>query len=208
MTVVQKSYSLKLSSTDAVSDKGTFSGTALIYGEADSVGDRIREGCFAKSISDASGRFPCLWNHSAAEVLGTITVEADQRSLAVKGHLLTAEIPKAREIHALLKARAIKGLSVGFLPIRAAPVEGAGTEFIEGRLLEISLCALPAYASAAVHEVRSLTDLVRSLDERHDREALLLLRKSIDEILGAESPDLTPALVEALGNLDLNRWRR
>jgi HK97 family phage prohead protease len=208
-TVVQKAYTLKLAAADIdTSNRGTFTGTALVYGEKDSFGDSIRENAFSKSISDAGGRFPLLWTHDAREVLGTINVDGDGRTLAVTGSMLTDVVPKAREIHGLLKARAIKGLSVGFLPLRAAPIDGGGTEFVEGRLLEISLCAVPAYQSAMVNEVRSLEQLVQSLDARHDREALLAVRRSIDAILGDPPPDRTRELVSAFGTFDARRWKR
>lgn len=209
MAIVHKGFTLKLMSAEASADRGTFAGTALVYGEKDAGGDVIREGCFSKSISDAHGRFPCLWTHDPREVLGTITVEADARSLSVSGSLLTDVIPKAREVYGLLKAKALKGLSVGFSVLRAAPIENGGVEYIEGRLLEVSLCAIPAYQSAQVNEVRAIADLAKALDPQHDREALVALRDSITAMLeGTARRDVAAELAGALTGFDPGKWRR
>ena len=204
MNIVQKSFALKLASESPGSD-GHFSGVALVYGERDSLGDTIRPGCFEKSIRDNAGSFPCLWSHSTTDVLGSVSVESDTRSLQVRGHLLIDDVPKAREAHALLKARSIRGLSVGFVVLRAAPREDGGTDFTEGRLLEVSLTAVPAYESARVTQVR---DLVTALSNRGDRSGLLALRKSIDELIrdGGDHTDDDPReLLEAFELLA--RWR-
>lgn len=126
------------------------------YGVPDERGEVIREGCFRKSIKDSGGTFPCLWTHDPLSVLGTIKVESDTRTLAVTGALLLDVVPKAKEVHGLLKARAVRGLSVGFLPLRVEPRKDGGVDYVEGRLVEVSLCATPAYVGAQVSEVRSL----------------------------------------------------
>lgn len=155
MSVITKSYTLKVASAE---DAGTFIGTAVPYNVADSIDDVMRAGCFRKSIVDAEGLFPCLWTHDPLSVLGTVKVESDNsHNLAVSGALLLDAVPKAREIHELMKARAIRGLSIGFVPLRAVPRPNGGREVVEARLLEVSLCAAPAYVGAQVTEVRSLT---------------------------------------------------
>ncbi len=203
--IVQKSYSLKLAAMGP--QEGHFSGVALVYGDKDAFGDTIRPGAFTKSITEAGAKFPLLWVHDSREVLGGIRVESDGRSLNVTGGLLLDAIPKAKEVHALLKAGAIRGLSVGFLPLRATPNEG-GTEFIEGRLLEISLCPTPAFSSAMVNEVKSITDLAAALDPRRDRAALKALRDSISAMLGQEPEEDRSELLDAFQGFDVSKWRR
>ena len=196
--IVQKSYALKLASVDQA--PGEFLGTALVYNERDSLGDSIR---------DSGGSLPCLWSHDPREVLGTIHVEADARSLSVRGTLLVDDVPRAKEVYALLRAKSVKGLSVGFLPIRAVQrQDGSGTEFVEGRLIEISLTSVPAYQSATITEVRNLEHLARSLDAGHHREALKALHCAIGEMLGKSGPGEISSgdLLDALGKFDPGKW--
>jgi hypothetical protein len=208
--IIQKSYGLKLAALDPQGQAGRFTGTAVVYGDRDSYGDKIRQGAFSKSIADAGGKLPLLWVHQASEVLGSIRIEQDAKSLNVSGALLTDDIPRAREVHALLKAGAVKGLSVGFMTIRAAPLEDGGTEFIEGRLLEISLCPTPAFASAQVNQVKAIGDLAAALDPTRDRDALMSLRDSINMMLDGShgQPDHGAALAAALATFDASKWRQ
>jgi HK97 family phage prohead protease len=207
MSVVRKGFPFKLASAESIADRGQFSGCALIYGEPDSLGDSIRKGCFARSIADAHGKFPCLWSHNPSEVLGTVTVEADTHQLSVTGVLLTDLIQRAREVHGLLKAKAVKGLSVGFAPVRVVPAEqSSGVEFIEGRLLEVSLTAVPAYASAEVHEVRAIADLAKRLDPERDRELLLELRSAIDGMLGGPERQEAEELARIINGIKIPSW--
>ena len=61
----------------------------------------------------------------------------------------------ADETCALAKAGVLRGVSIGFNPIRSSPIRGGGVQYIEWELLEISLVSVPANAGAVVVE-RSL----------------------------------------------------
>jgi len=199
MSIVTKSFALKLSSESA---EGVFSGVACPFNVPDSRGDVISANCFKKSLAE-SATFPLLWAHSQFDCIGHVTAESDLRAMRVTGRLLIDDIPRARETFALLRSGSLKGISIGFISLRATPIDGGGTRFDEGRLAEVSLVACPAFEGAAVDQVRSLDTLVRGLDA----EALRALRRAVDAMLGREPEEDPDAIAEALESLNLGKWR-
>jgi uncharacterized protein len=175
-------------------------GVAAPYNEKDLGGDILRPGLFAKSLAESGDKLPLLWSHDVRAVLGVVTASTNDRALTVDGELLTEHVEKSREVYQLLKVGAIRGLSVGFLPQRKAPLSGGGTEYLEARLCEVSLCSIPSYAQAQVVEVRHLAGL--------DRDGLLALKSAIDARLVPETPAPDPVkeLLEALQTFDTGRW--
>ncbi len=161
--IVRKAFALKQCALDDEM-RGSFSGTALVYGDKDLYGDTIKRGAFAKSLREHGDELPLLWSHDTAEPLGSIRVVSDGASLEVRGQLLADTVRRAGEVYELMKARVVKGLSVAFKPLRYDPQPDGGVLFSEGRLMEISLCSIPAFDSAQVATVKSIT-LVNFEDE-------------------------------------------
>ena len=121
-----------------------FAGYAAIFGRVDRGGDVIRAGAFARSLS--KGTVPLLWQHDAARPIGRIEyLKEDRRGLRVIGRLVD------RRAAALLKARAVSGLSFGYR-VRDAKGEGP-RELIDLDLVEVSLVTLPMQPKARVHKV-------------------------------------------------------
>ena len=121
-----------------------FAGYAAIFGRVDRGGDVIRAGAFARSLS--KGTVPLLWQHDAARPIGRIEyLKEDRRGLRVIGRLVD------RRAAALLKARAVSGLSFGYR-VREAKGEGP-RELIDLDLVEVSLVTLPMQPKARVHKV-------------------------------------------------------
>ena len=121
-----------------------FAGYAAIFGRVDRGGDVIRAGAFARSLS--KGTVPLLWQHDAARPIGRIEyLKEDRRGLRVIGRLVD------RRAAALLKARAVSGLSFGY---RVRDAKGDGPrELIDLDLVEVSLVTLPMQPKARVHKV-------------------------------------------------------
>jgi HK97 family phage prohead protease len=121
-----------------------FAGYAAIFGRVDRGGDVIRAGAFARSLK--RGTVPLLWQHDAARPIGRIEyLREDRRGLRVIGRLVD------RRAAALLKERAVSGLSFGY---RVREAEGeAPRELIDLDLVEVSLVTLPMQPRARVHAV-------------------------------------------------------
>ena len=101
---------LELKAALTVSEAGDVIGLAWPHNAGpDQTMDTIAPGAFGT----VAGPLPMLWQHDPAQVIGTWTeVRETPEGLAVKGRLLP-EVAKAREAHALVKASAVTGLSIG-----------------------------------------------------------------------------------------------
>jgi HK97 family phage prohead protease len=161
----------------ALSDDGTFSGYGAVFGNVDFWGDIVAPGAFTKSLEAAKskGRMPALlWQHNPDSPVGVWEeMREDAKGLYVEGRLLTSDVPKAREAHALLKAGALSGMSIGFLPQVWEWDEKKDVRTLkEIDLWEVSLVTFPANDEARVADVKAVESIETVKDlERYLREA-------------------------------------
>lgn len=140
-----------------VSDEGTFTGYGSIFGNVDSVGDVVEQGAFAKSLTrhakDKSAP-ALLWQHNPDEPIGVWDgLEEDSKGLKGRGRFVL-ETARGREAYALLKAGALRGLSIGYRVIKGEP-DGNTYRLKELDVVEISLVTFPANRKATVTGVKS-----------------------------------------------------
>ena len=104
--------------TKAVSDAGEFEGYASVFNNEDQGGDVVRPGAFAKAISGGVKKIKMLLQHDRTMPIGVWDeMVENQKGLKVKGRLIL-ETVAGRETHALLKAGALDGMSIGFRNIQ------------------------------------------------------------------------------------------
>lgn len=144
----------------AAGEDGRFSGYGSVFGVVDSWGDRVTPGAFATSLADwhKKGRMPkLLWQHDPAQPVGVWeTIVEDGRGLKMQGRLLIDDVPKAREVHALLKAGAVDGLSIGYqIKERTWNEDQRVHELSAVELLETSIVTFPANDAAVVDTVKT-----------------------------------------------------
>lgn len=144
----------------AVADDGLFEGYGSVFGgEPDSYGEVVAPGAFTESLADLKAKsrtVPVLWQHRSAEPIGVYDALAeDDHGLKVDGRLLIADVAKAREAHALMKAGAVTGLSIGYWVRQASYDEKTGVRtLIKLDLVEVSLVTFPAKDDARVEAVK------------------------------------------------------
>jgi HK97 family phage major capsid protein/HK97 family phage prohead protease len=141
---------LEIKAALSVDDTGTITGIAWPFRSPDSVGDVIEKG--AMSFPDA---LPMLFAHDQAQPIGVwdeITETPD--GLTVKGRLLIDDVPKAREVYALVRARALSGLSIGFRTKAATP-RNRGRKITALDLREISLVTVPSHPGAQITSIKA-----------------------------------------------------
>lgn len=161
----------------AIGVDGTFSGYGAVFGNVDSYGDVIAPGAFAKSLaaSAVKGRMPALlWQHDSDHPIGVWDVlQEDAKGLYVEGRLLVNDVPKAKEAHALLKAGALSGMSIGFMPVVSEWDDKQELRTLkEVDLWEVSLVTFPANDDARVSDVKSIDEIKDERDlEQFLREA-------------------------------------
>lgn len=143
----------------AVDDDGFFSGYGSIFGNVDSYREVVKRGAFAKSLDEWQARSrlpPVLWNHNHNEPIGVYTkMEEDESGLYVEGKLLVNDVQRAREIHALMKAGAIDGMSIGYDVKRAEKAEKGVVNLLELKLYEVSIVTFPANSESRVDAVKA-----------------------------------------------------
>jgi uncharacterized protein len=160
----------------AIAEDGSFSGYGAVFGNVDSWGDIIAPGAFAKSLAAhaAKGRMPALlWQHDSDHPIGVwVSMREDAKGLYVEGKLLIADVAKAQEAHALLKAGAISGMSIGFVSTVTEWDDNKDIRTLkEIDLWEVSLVTFPANDEARVVDVKGVENLSTARElERYLRE--------------------------------------
>lgn len=147
----------------ALSDDGMIEGYGSVFGVRDSYSDIVAAGAFKASLAahKAAGTMPALlWQHRSDEPIGVWTsMVEDQKGLAVVGQL-AMDTTRGREAHALLKMRAINGLSIGFYSKEwKYDTENDVRTLTEVDLWETSLVTFPANSAARVTAVKSIETL-------------------------------------------------
>ena len=141
----------------ALTDEGTIEGYAAIFGNIDQGGDKMVPGAFVESLTKArqTGRtVKMLWQHDPAQPIGVWEdLAEDAKGLWGKGRLVM-DVPKAREAHALLKAGALGGLSIGYRTIKASP-DGNVRMLEKVDLYEVSPVTFPMNPRAKVTAIKA-----------------------------------------------------
>jgi len=136
--MLQTDFTLDLKS---IEDDGTVEGLAAGYGNIDLGGDLFLPGALSKSIKGKLST-PMLLYHDMQRPAGVweTFVEVPD-GLLVKGRFAMSTID-GKEAHALVKAGALKGLSVGYRSL-ADKIVGKVRQISEAALHEISLVTVP-----------------------------------------------------------------
>lgn len=161
----------------ALSDDGVIEGYGSVFGNVDHGGDKVMPGAFIEGLTAGkrAGRtVKMLWNHDPSQPIGVWEdLAEDAKGLWGKGRLVM-EVPKAREVHALMKAGAISGLSIGYRTKSSEP-DGAVRLLKAVELYEISPVTFPMNERARVTSVKSeaydaAIDKLRAGDRLTERE--------------------------------------
>lgn len=143
--------------TKAVGDDGTFHGYASLFGVTDLGRDVVSRGAFTKSLAQRpASRVKMLREHDQSEPIGVwAEITEDTKGLRVSGKLVLDTV-KGKETHALLKAGALDGLSIGYRTKSARLDKAKGVRLLdEVELHEISVVTFPMLPAATVEAVKS-----------------------------------------------------
>lgn len=149
-----KDFSLQVKD---LSDDGTFEGYGSIFGNVDSYGEKVMPGAFVESLATHRRNGTSvlmLWQHNPDQPIGVWEdLAEDSKGLWGKGHLIL-DVQKAREVHALMKRKAIGGLSIGYRE-QDADQDGNVRLLKKLDLFEISPVSFPANRRARIESVKS-----------------------------------------------------
>jgi HK97 family phage prohead protease len=143
----------------AVKDDGTFEGYGSVFGVVDSYNEVVAPGAFTESLAEIAARgrpLPILWQHRSDLPIGPYTeLKEDDVGLRVTGTLLKDELPLAAQAHALMRARVVSGLSIGYYVRESSYDEKTGIRTLKKvDLVEVSLVTFPANDDARVDAIK------------------------------------------------------
>lgn len=108
-----------LETLEDVTDEGTFTGYGSVFNVVNAYRERILPGAFKASLREwrSKKQLPALlWQHDMRQPIGVYTdMREDDKGLYVQGQLLVGEVRQASEAHALMRKKALRGLSIGFM---------------------------------------------------------------------------------------------
>jgi len=136
-----------------ISAEGSFEGLLSPYGGPDQTGDIVERGAYTKTLQEHGNTVPMLWQHKTDTPIGELTLDDRPDGLWCKGQLLMA-LPDAQKAYLLVKARIVKGLSIGFESVKDA-IENGIRHLKEIRLYEGSVVTFPAAEQALITSVKS-----------------------------------------------------
>lgn len=140
----------------SVSETGLIEGLAAGYGNVDAGNDIVAAGAFKASI--ASGRMPAmLLHHDPHRPVGRWEeFKEAAEGLLARGRL-TLDAPEGKSTYALVRDKALTGLSVGYKTRRADMNRSTGVRtIIEADLLEVSLVTFPMNSRTRISSVKSI----------------------------------------------------
>ncbi|MBX4874429.1 phage major capsid protein [Rhizobium bangladeshense] len=150
-----------------VDEAGTITGIAWPFGSPDRVGDVIEKGAFTSPEV-----LPMLFAHDQAQVIGVwdeITETSD--GLTVKGRLLVDDVERAREVRAMIRTKAVSGLSIGFRTKASKPRQ-RGRTITALDLHEISVVAVPSHPGAQITSVKAADGTAEPKEPKLENEEL------------------------------------
>ena len=198
-----------------VDDDGVFTGYGSVFGNVDSYKEIVAPGAFAESLAawKESGRLPpVLWQHRSGEPVGPhLEMREDAHGLLTRGQLLVNDVVRAKEARALMKAKAVNGLSIGFVTREDSVDKVTGIRTLtKVDLWEVSIVTFPANPQAQISSVKSTIEAFETLAEaeRHLRDvggfskaqAVAFVAK-VKALSGRSDSDELGDVVEALKRL-------
>ncbi len=139
-------------------DAGAISALAWPFGAPDRIGDVIEKGAFA----GVKLPLPMLFGHDQNDPVGVWeAAEEKADGLHLTGRLLVDDLPRAREVRALVRAGAVRGISIGFANAKAVPRRPRGRTISTLDLIEASLVTLPMHPGARVTSAKDAVGALR-----------------------------------------------
>lgn len=120
---------------------------------------------------------PLLWQHNSREPIGWVTAARITASgIEVDGEVATVEEEgtlkqRLTEAWQMLKAKLVRGLSIGFNTLESARIEGTyGLHFLAWEWLELSCVTIPANQDASITSIKSIDSALLAASGQEQRD--------------------------------------
>jgi HK97 family phage prohead protease len=193
--------------------EGIFEAIVAVFGNVDSYGDRLVQGCFERTLKappEGRGFPPVVWSHQWGVVPIGATLEAEEveRGLRIKGQLLVEDHQTAREAYAAMKILGGDGLpplrefSFAFFIRDSSEIVEDGEsvrEISDVDLLEVGPTLVGANPETELIGVRSATPASTVALERSLRTVMKAAELKEGQVLSAANRGL---LEDAIAKLE------
>ncbi len=149
-----------------LSETGTFTGIASVYGNKDLGGDVMEKGAFTKTIAERGGMVRLMDSHKTR--IGIAKVEDTPYGLKTEG-IINLDKQAGKEVYSDLKFYQDHGmplgLSIGYQTVKAdspATTQDGARHLKEVSLWEVTVTEFPMNTQAQVTAVKSITDLLNA----------------------------------------------
>lgn len=172
---------LEIKAALTVDDAGTITGIAWPFDSPDRVGDVIEKGAMAFPET-----LPMLFAHDQAQVIGVWEqIEETPNSLTVKGRLLVDDVERAREVRAMIRTKAVSGLSIGFRTKASKPRQ-RGRTITALDLHEISVVAVPSHPGAQITSIKAADGAVQNKETVMEEQNVDIHNTNSDPVISPE----------------------
>lgn len=126
---------------------------------------------------------PFLWQHRHDEPIGNV-IEAKVTAKGIEVVIELVQLSSPSQLAARLeeawqsiKSGLVRGLSIGFSPIKYAFLDDGGIEFIEWSFNELSAVTIPCNAEATITRIKSLSEQQAALGKK--ASSVVFFNKSV-----------------------------
>jgi HK97 family phage prohead protease len=158
--MLRKTYDIEVK---ADGEAGEFTALASVFGNVDSVGDRVIPGAFTETLRklrESGDPLPIVLSHQWDDPFKHIgvaypeNVKQTKRGLLVKGKL-DMDNDVARQVYRLMKRRSLKAFSFGYTVDEQRPGPDGVNELVKVDLFEVGPTLVGANRSAELQAVKS-----------------------------------------------------
>lgn len=111
---------------------------------------------------------PLLWMHDPTQPIGEVyEAKTTKKGIEIKARLVKISEPgrladRLNEAWQSIKSGLVRGLSIGFNPIKYAFNDDGGVDFQSWEWLELSACVIPMNSQASIQTIKSLDTEIRA----------------------------------------------
>jgi HK97 family phage major capsid protein/HK97 family phage prohead protease len=208
----QKDYSSGFEIKSDNNENLVITGYASVFGVADNYNDIITKGAFADATAD---KVKLLWQHDHKQPIGVIdNLYEDEKGLFIEASI-NCKIAQGSETAALIRQRALDGLSIGFSVNKSAFGKNGERIITDIKLWEISVVTFPANTSSIISKIgekymsldKASENRIRSLENKFSQYETMLARPDIGgEILHSNDSGFAQYLRSGLMEMEVKAF--
>jgi HK97 family phage prohead protease len=162
MTMQRAYCTLEIKAAEGADGKRTFTGIATTP-STDRMGDIVEP-----KGAEFKLPIPLLWQHNSREPIGWVTsAKVTDKGIEVVGEVANVPDPgklkdRLDECWQMLKAKLVRGLSIGFNALESTRLEGTyAYRYVKWQWLELSAVTIPANGDCSITAIKTADQAIR-----------------------------------------------